>query len=113
LKTDFVNNFTVRYDTTTKLSNWDPDFTNGIYKNYAEDQLKSNLLNQMSNLQYKLFADKNQAILIILQGVDTSGKDSISRHVMNAFNPQSCMVVSLRPLMKRRYPTTTYGGYTK
>ena len=50
----------------------------------------------MSNLQYKLFADKSQAILIILQGMDTSGKDGTVRHVMNAFNPQSCKVVSFK-----------------
>jgi PPK2 family polyphosphate:nucleotide phosphotransferase len=96
LKTDFVSNFTIRYDATIKLSIWDPDFTDGIYKNYAEDQLKGDLLNQMSNLQYKLFADKSQALLIILQGMDASGKDGTVRHVMNAFNPQNCKVVSFK-----------------
>ncbi len=50
----------------------------------------------MSDLQYKLFADKSQAILIILQGLDASGKDSTIRHVMNAFNPQSCKAYSFK-----------------
>ena len=50
----------------------------------------------MSNLQYKLFADKSQALLIVLQGMDASGKDGTIRHAMNAFNPQSCKVVSFK-----------------
>lgn len=61
----------------------------------AEAEL-SELSNRMSHLQYKLFADKSQALLIILQGIDTSGKASTIRHVMEAFNPQSCNVVSFK-----------------
>lgn len=45
----------------------------------------------MSELQYKLFVDNQRSILIILQGVDASGKDGTIRHVMGgALNPQSC-----------------------
>ena len=43
-----------------------------------------------------LFADRSQALLIVMQGIDTSGKDSTIRHVMEAFNPQSCRVVSFK-----------------
>ena len=31
-----------------------------------------------------------------MQGIDTSGKDGTIRHVMEAFNPQSCRVVSFK-----------------
>jgi PPK2 family polyphosphate:nucleotide phosphotransferase len=96
LKTNLVNNFVVGPNTQIEFSNWDPEFTGGIYKNYAENLLDNELGNQMSNLQYKLFADKNQALLVVLQGMDTSGKDSTIRHVMNAFNPQSCKVISFK-----------------
>ena len=78
------------------MSKWDPDFTGEIEKDYAEDKLKNGLAKQMSDLQYKLFADKSQAILIVLQGLDASGKDSTIRHVMNAFNPQGCKVYSFK-----------------
>lgn len=96
LRTDIINNFIVDPNTQIKISNWDPDFTAGIYKNNAEYILNNDYSTQMSALQYKLFADKNQALLVILQGVDASGKDSTIRHVMNAFNPQSCKVVSFK-----------------
>ena len=42
---------------------------------------------RMSELQYKLFADNGQTLLIILQGVDASGKDRTISHVMGALNP--------------------------
>ena len=50
----------------------------------------------MSELQYKLFADNSQSLLIILQGVDASGKDGTIRHVMGSLDPQSCYVKSFK-----------------
>ena len=51
---------------------------------------------ELLDLQERLFAEKKQAILIVLQGLDTSGKDGTVRHVMAAMIPQS---VHVRPFM--------------
>ncbi len=51
---------------------------------------------ELLELQERLFAEKKQAILIVLQGLDTSGKDGTVRHVMTAMNPQG---VHVRPFM--------------
>jgi PPK2 family polyphosphate:nucleotide phosphotransferase len=51
---------------------------------------------ELMDLQERLFAEKKQAILIVLQGLDTSGKDGTVRHVMTAMNPQG---VHVRPFM--------------
>ncbi len=56
---------------------------------------------ELLDLQERLFAEKKQAILIVLQGLDTSGKDGTVRHVMAAMNPQG---VHVRPFMA---PTAT------
>ena len=56
---------------------------------------------ELLDLQERLFAEKKQAILIVLQGLDTSGKDGTVRHVMAAMNPQG---VHVRPFMA---PSTT------
>lgn len=87
----------VKPRTTVKLCRFDADYRKKQTANeeQAEAEL-SELSNRMSHLQYKLFADRSQALLIILQGIDTSGKDSTIRHVMKAFNPQSCRVVSFK-----------------
>lgn len=46
--------------------------------------------------QEKIFASQKQAVLIILQGMDTSGKDGIIKHVMGGFNPQGVVVKSFK-----------------
>jgi PPK2 family polyphosphate:nucleotide phosphotransferase len=51
---------------------------------------------ELLDLQERLFAEKKQAILIVLQGLDTSGKDGTVRHVMAAMNPQG---VHVHPFM--------------
>jgi PPK2 family polyphosphate:nucleotide phosphotransferase len=56
---------------------------------------------ELLDLQERLFAERKQAILIVLQGLDTSGKDGTVRHVMTALNPQG---VHVRPFMA---PTAT------
>ena len=80
----------------------------------AEIEL-SELVDHMSHLRYQaLFADRSKALLVILQGVDTSGKDGTIRHVMEAFNPQSLQeLFHLKHRQQRRLPMITFGEYIK
>lgn len=78
-----------------KLEDWSTEYDVDRKKEDVEREL-ARLSSQMSELQYKLFACKNQSLLIILQGVDASGKDGTIRHVMGALNPQSCYVKSFK-----------------
>ena len=91
-----INNFVVDPNTNIKLSKVETGNIDETFKNDAENLLKNEYANQMSSLQYKLFADKKQSLLIILQGIDASGKDSTIRHVMSYFNPQGCKVISFK-----------------
>lgn len=45
---------------------------------------------------YKLYAENRRALLLVLQGMDTSGKDGVIRKVMEGIDPQSCQVVSFK-----------------
>ena len=47
--------------------------------------------------QELLYASKSRSLLIIIQGMDTAGKDGTIRHVMGAVNPQGCRVYSFGP----------------
>lgn len=51
---------------------------------------------KIADLQYKLYAESRQSMLIILQGMDSSGKDSLVRHIMNGVNPQGLQVYSFK-----------------
>jgi len=47
---------------------------------------------RLSALHDLLYAENKRALLIVLQGMDTSGKDGTIRHVMSGVNPQGCVV---------------------
>lgn len=49
---------------------------------------------QIQKWQKLLFAENQQALLVILQGLDTSGKDSTIKHVCTGVNPQGLRVYS-------------------
>src|SRR5512136_1652279 len=78
--------------TKFSLKNFDPDYT-GQYKkdNDTKKQTKKNL-ERLSVLQEMLFAQGKKALLVVLQGMDTAGKDGTIAHVMGAFNPQGVLV---------------------
>lgn len=58
-----------------------------------EKKLKS-MQDEMSDLQEALYAEKRQALLVIFQGMDASGKDSAIKHVLSGLNPQGVVVTS-------------------
>ncbi|HET7149470.1 MAG TPA: PPK2 family polyphosphate kinase [Candidatus Nitrosopolaris sp.] len=78
-----------------KLKDWDPGYDADKRKEDVENEL-AHFSSQMSKLEHKFFAANNHSLLIILQGVDASGKDGTIRHVMGALNPQSCYVKSFK-----------------
>lgn len=96
MQTNFIDRLIVQPNTKIRLSDWNSAYLGRIDKEEAERMLNQSLMNQMSNLQYKLFANKSQSLLIILQGISAAGKDSTIRNVMSAFNPQSCKAISFK-----------------
>lgn len=47
---------------------------------------------RLEEMQQRLYAHGQWAVLIVLQGMDTAGKDGVIRHVMTGINPQGCEV---------------------
>ncbi len=54
------------------------------------------LQQRLARLQELLFAAQRQSVLVILQGMDTAGKDSTVKHVMSGINPLGCMAYSFK-----------------
>ena len=80
----------------TVLSGIDPRSTPGIDKRGKAERELVEGQDRLRELQDRLYAAGSRAVLVILQGLDTSGKDGTIKHVMGAVNPQSCRVVSFR-----------------
>jgi PPK2 family polyphosphate:nucleotide phosphotransferase len=51
---------------------------------------------RLKELQERLYAHGRRAVLVVLQGMDTSGKDGVIEHVMGGINPQGCAVHSFK-----------------
>ena len=66
-------------------------------KDAASKQL-STLLEELSSLQERLYAEGQRSVLLVLQGLDASGKDGTIRAVFKGVNPQGCSLRSRPPL---------------
>ncbi len=73
------------------LAKIDPSESFGHAKDEADELLEAGRL-RLESLQERLWASKGGSLLVVLQGIDTAGKDGTIRHVMTAFNPQGCSV---------------------
>lgn len=73
------------------LRDADANDTHGYTKDGAAKPTLDDLA-RLTSLQERLFAEQKHPILVVLQGIDTSGKDGTIRHVMSALNPQGCRI---------------------
>ena len=79
-----------------RLKDFDPADTAGIRsKQHATADLQKSL-EQLADLQNKLYAQDQWALLLIFQGMDASGKDGVIKHVMTGVNPMGCQAYSFK-----------------
>jgi PPK2 family polyphosphate:nucleotide phosphotransferase len=80
-----------------KLSKLDAGDTSafGGKKEDAEKELDK-LRTDLDGMQELLYADHRHAVLIVLQGMDSAGKDGVIRHVFDGVNPQGVQVASFK-----------------
>jgi PPK2 family polyphosphate:nucleotide phosphotransferase len=77
------------------LSEFDPGSTPGF--NHKEGAARLLELNQrLEVLQESLWAEHKRKVLVVLQGMDTSGKDGTIRHVFEGVNPLGVRVAAFK-----------------
>ena len=91
-----IEPYRIEHGKKFRLKDFDPADTQGLdlkdkAKEFLDDGIK-----RLSDMQQKLYAQDRWALLIILQGMDSAGKDSVIRHVMSGLNPQSCQVYAFK-----------------
>jgi PPK2 family polyphosphate:nucleotide phosphotransferase len=96
MATKFAKKLRVKPGTKVRLSKYDPEETLGWQKGHKMESSLESAIQRIDNLQYRLAAERKQALLIILQGLDTAGKDGTIRHVMSGINPQGCHVTPFK-----------------
>jgi len=97
---DYVKKFMVEPQKKVQLKKYDSGWVQDkTLKNMGEDKAQELLLEMLekdraslAEAQELLAASHEKGILIVLQGMDTAGKDGTIRHVMAGVNPQGCEV---------------------
>ncbi|MFW5657564.1 MAG: polyphosphate kinase 2 family protein [Bacteroidota bacterium] len=88
--------FKVNPGTIISLDSFDTDLKEGISdKKEAQKKLKADT-DILQKLQYRLYAENKQSLLIVFQAMDAGGKDSAIKHVFRGVNAQGCKVHSFK-----------------
>ena len=78
------------------LNDIDPNETNGFDGRGAVEARMVQIPDLLREQQTKLYAERQRAVLVCLQGMDSAGKDGVIRHVFSAMNPMGCRVTSFK-----------------
>ena len=93
---DYREKFIVEPDSKVRLSKIDPSYT-GKQESHDEaiPAIEANV-ERLEKLQYLLYADASQSLLVVLQALDAGGKDGTVRHVFRSMNPQGTSVAAFK-----------------
>jgi len=88
--------YKVTHGKSFRLKDFDPaDAGKNLSKDKAEELLQKDIA-QLVDLQGKLYAQDQWAVLLVFQAMDAAGKDGVIKHVMSGVNPQGVKVHSFK-----------------
>ena len=96
-----IDDVRVEPGTPARIAERDTADTLGLGDKIAGKIRLAELNERLDHLQQTLYAEGSQSLLLVLQGLDASGKDGVIRSVFRGVNPQGCQFASFKA------PTTT------
>src|SRR5437868_225252 len=78
-----------------RLSSIDTKAPKKIKKEHSKKEL-AKLKLHLEELQNLLYAESKHALLVVIQGMDASGKDGAVKHVFESVNPLGCRVIPFK-----------------
>ena len=92
-----LNKYRVKPGSSVRLKNWDPaDKSQVPADRPSRVTALAQLSEEINGLQDLLYASKEAGVLIVLQGMDTAGKDGTIRHVFKAVDPLGVRAVAFK-----------------
>jgi PPK2 family polyphosphate:nucleotide phosphotransferase len=88
-----MDRYRIPPDAKVALSAFAPDDTGRVEEKEAKERL-AGLNDRLEALQEMLFAEGKHRVLVVLQAMDTGGKDGVIRHVFEGVNPQGVKVAA-------------------
>jgi PPK2 family polyphosphate:nucleotide phosphotransferase len=93
---DYRKKFMTGPQSKVRLDKIDPSYTG---KPVSQEKSKAETgrnLERLRKAQYLLYADASQSLLVVLQGLDASGKDGVIRHLFSGMNPLGTKAVPFK-----------------
>lgn len=92
-----MKSYLVKPGSRIRLKSWDPK-DSAAFKGTKEESLSelSKMNRSLEKLQENLYAEQKHRLLVVLQAMDTGGKDGAIRHVFEGVNPQGVRVASFK-----------------
>jgi len=92
-----MDHYRVKPGSKVKLDMWDADST-GAFEGGKKDGKKAlkPINERLEELQELLYAENKHKLLVVLQAMDSGGKDGTIRHVFDGVNPQGVKVASFK-----------------
>jgi PPK2 family polyphosphate:nucleotide phosphotransferase len=91
-----IERLVVKPGSPAGLAGRDPADRLGLVGKDAATVLLGGLIEELGTLHNRLWAEARRSLLLVLQGVDASGKDGAIRSVFTGVNPQGCRVTSFK-----------------
>jgi len=89
--------YRVKSKSRVDLGDWDPDDTRVVGEKNGEAKERLATMNErLETLQELLYAEGKHKLLVVLQAMDTAGKDSTIRHVFQGVDPLGVRVASFK-----------------
>ena len=91
--------YRVPTDGEFSLADIDPGDAQGLMRDQHGQAVAEQLAQvqlRLDELQHRLFAESKQALLLVLQAMDTAGKDNTIRRVIAPLNPMACRVTNFK-----------------
>jgi PPK2 family polyphosphate:nucleotide phosphotransferase len=91
-----MDNYRIKPGTKVDLKKVNPDDTGDYQKDKKDEQTVAKLLQDLDQLQELLYAERKHKVLVVLQAMDTAGKDGTISHVFEGVNPEGVRVASFK-----------------
>src|SRR5258707_11282047 len=93
---DYRKKFLVEPGSKVRLGKIDPAYDGKqLSRETAMPDIQKHV-ERMAKLQYLLYADGSQSLLVVLQALDAAGKDGVVQHLFAGMNPQGTSVVGFK-----------------
>ncbi len=91
-----IKQMQVKPGSRVNLNKYPTDFDHKLITKEEGEQMLERGIEQLAEMQDKLYAHNQYSMLIVFQAMDAAGKDSSIKHIMSGLNPQGVRVSSFK-----------------